>query len=213
MNPQIWSDVSVAVQTALASAITAITVTKGSPTSFAKTAHGLDDGDYVLLRCVGINDLDYLVGKVVVPDASTFTIAFDSTDSKGTATSCTAQQVTLGAEFATLQEISPSGGEAEDVQIRTIHTSQDRSLPGNQSPLVFSFTSIRDPADPGLVECKKASRTRTVRAVRYGFADGSEMLFAGRPSTSLAPGGSAANLVTTPLKINVVGQLLDLLAA
>ena len=214
MEVQVWSDVSVAVQTVLATAKVITAISKDSPAEVSSTSHGFSNGAYVLIKCKGLRDADYLVGRVANTASGTFELeGIDSTDWKGTFVSGTAELITFGAEFATLQDVSPSGGESADVAVSTIHNSQDGSIPGNFTPLVMSHGSIRDVADPGLIECRKASKVKGIRAVRYTFAEGNVMVFAGYPSTSLAPGGSAGGIVTTSLKFNVKGLLCDLEAA
>lgn len=211
MNLQIWSDVAVAVQTLLGGVKAVTGITKATEAVVACVGHGFTAGAPVMIRCTGLPDADYLVGVVdASPTTDEFTLKdINSTNWRGTFVSGTAQLITFGAEFDTLQTVSPSGGEAADVLVSTIHTSQDKSIPGNTSPIVFAFDSIRDPADPGLKECRDASRTRTTRAIRFTFADGQKVYFVARPSTTLAPGGSAGAPVTTPLKMNVAGPLTD----
>lgn len=207
MEAQIWSDVDVDVQTVLAAAKTITGITKASPAVVSSTAHGYAVGDILLLKIKGMLELDYAVVKVTAQTTDSFTLAGIDSTLFGTFTSGTAQKITFGAAAATFTDITPSGGEASQVVIQTIHVSQSYSKPGNVSALTFAFGSLWMPDDPALIELQAASRSRTVRAVRFTFADGTAMFFAGYPSVSMAPGGAAGAIVTTPVSINVRGPV------
>ncbi|MET3517804.1 hypothetical protein ABIC63_005609 [Pseudacidovorax sp. 1753] len=215
MDVQIWADVSVAVQTELGAAKVLAGVTKGAETILQCADHGFADGAPVLVRARGIGALDYAVGIVDVVDDDSFKLlGIDSTGMRGSLIAgSTVRLVTFGAEAETLQEITPSGGEAADVNIETIHPHPNYSVPGKPTPIVYSFGSLWVPTDPALVALKAAAGVREVCAVRFQWADGTQLLFAGSPSASMAPGGSSGQAVTTPLKINVRGPLATLAGA
>ena len=123
MEISTWSDVSVAVQTALGTAKAITAITKANPAVATATAHGFADGDMVLIKCNGLPDADYVVTRVLNSTTNDFEMeGVDSSAWRGTIVSATAEEITFGAEFAVLQDVTPSGGEAGDIAISTIHT-------------------------------------------------------------------------------------------
>jgi Phage tail tube protein, TTP len=206
---QIWSEVGVDVQSAATTAVAITTISKANPAVASAAAHTFVVGDIVLLRVKGFNDLDYAVVRVkAIAAGVSFTLEdIDTSAYAGTFVSGTASKITFGITAATFTDVTPSGGEADKVAIRTIHTKRDYNLPGNETPLAYAFGSLWDIADPALVALKAASRGRQVVAVRFRFLDGTVVLFAGIPSTNLAPGGAAGAAVTTPVSIDVRGWL------
>jgi hypothetical protein len=119
-----------------------------------------------------------------------------------------AEKITFGSVADVITEVTPSGGEAADIVSTTIHTSQDKSIPGNTAPLVYSLGAQWKPDDPALVEMAAAFGLKATRAVEFVFADGTTAVrFAAKPSTTMAPGGSAGGIVTTSAKLNVQGPL------
>ncbi|ROR25159.1 tail tube protein [Comamonas sp. BIGb0124] len=208
MDVQIWSDVDVDVQSELGDAVPISSISKAVDAVLGLDAgHGLAVGDPVLLRVRGMRELDYKVARVKTVAGENVTLSgVDTVDSKAFI-SGTVRKITFGLSAETFTDVTPSGGTAEDVNIRTIHGKKDFSRPGNEAPLVYEFGSLWDPSDPAIVELKKASRSRQIRAVRFGFLDETEVLFAGYPSLSNAPSGSAGAAVTTPVRINVRGEL------
>lgn len=205
MDVQLWSDVAVDISTAFGAAKPITAITKADPPVASATAHGYTAGDIVLLKTTGMLELDYAVIRVGTVTTDTFQIeGVDATLFK-TFLSGTAEEITFGLSAETFTEVSAAGGESEQVPIQTIHRRRAYNIPGNESPLVFTFGSLWIASDPVLQALVAASRARANRAVRFTFADGSVGLFAGIPSASLAPGGSAGAPVTTPVVINCRG--------
>lgn len=203
----VWSKVAVAVQTALASAVVIASITKASPAVAGSVAHGLVDGTIGLLKVSGMRQLDYRV--VRVDNAATDTFELEGVDSTtfDTFTSGTFEAITFGANASTFQDVSASGGEAASIAIATIHDDQDFEIPGNRSPLVFSFGSLWDPADPALLALKGFDDIKTPCCVQLTFATGAKILMAAFASASLAPAGSSGQPVTTPVSLRLRGRL------
>ena len=206
-NVNKWSNVAVAVQTVIAAAKTLTAITKANPPVASSTAHGFVNGDPLLLKLEGMTELDYAVVRAAGVTADTFQIeGWDST-SFGTFVSGTAQKLTLGAQCATLQDVNPSGGEAEKLLVRTIHRKQDYNLPGNRAPLEYSFGSLWMPNDSALLALNGFDRNGQPCAVSFTFETGDKVFFAMHPSAPLAPSGNAGGLVSTPVSFSLRGPL------
>jgi hypothetical protein len=206
---QIWSEVQVDVQSALAANVAITAISKTNPAIAQAADHDLVQGDIVLLRTKGFSDLDYAVVRVgaVVADVSFALEGIDATDFHGALISATASKITFGVSASTFTDVTPSGGEATKVAFQTIHMKRGFNRPGAESPLVYGFGSLWDVADPALLALQAASRKGRVLAVRFMFLDGTTVLFAGQPSVNLAPAGTAGAAVTTPVSIDVRGWL------
>jgi hypothetical protein len=204
----VWSKVAVAVQSALAAPRTITAITRANPAVVTSTAHGLIAGDIVLLEINGMRQLDYRVVRVLAaPTADTFTLEGVDSTTYDTFTSGTAKLVTLGANASTFQDVSASGGEAASISVSTIHDDQDFDIPGNRSPIVFSFGSLWDPTDPALVALKGFDDVKTPAVVQLTFATGSRVLMAAYVSAGLAPTGTSGQPVTTPVSLRLRGRL------
>lgn len=206
-NINVWSKVAVAVQTALAAAKTITAITKASPAVATSTAHGYTVGDYLLLKVNGMRQLDYRVVRVSAADTNTFTLEGVDSTTFDTFVSGTAEEVTFGANASTFQDVSASGGEAATIAISTIHDDQDFEIPGNRSPIVFSFGSLWDPADSALLALKGFDDIKTPGCVLLTFATGAKVLMAAYVSAGLAPTGSSGQPVTTPISLRLRGRL------
>ena len=203
----VWSKVAVAVQTALAAPKTITGITKANPAVATSATHGFTNGSFVLLKINGMRQLDYRVVRVANQAAGTFELEGVDSTTFDTFTSGTAELITFGAQASTFQEVSASGGEASSIEISTIHDDQNFEIPGTRSPLVFSFGSLWDAADPALLALAKFDETKTPGCILLTFATGAKILFSAYVSASLAPGGSSGQAVTTPVSFRLRGRL------
>lgn len=204
MEVQTWNNVKVAVQSVIGSAKTISAITKASPAVASSTGHGFTAGKIVLLKIKGMRKLDWRVVRVGTVTTDTFALEGIDSTSYADFVSGTAEEVTLGVEADTLQEPSPSGGEAANNTISVIHDDQDIEVPGNRSPIVYSFTSIWDVSDPFLLALAAFDEAKSAAAILIEFPSGMKMYAAATPSLSLAPGGST--VVTTPVRLSLRGK-------
>jgi hypothetical protein len=203
----VWSKVAVTVQTALAAAKTISGITKASPAVATSSAHGYTVGDYLLLKVNGMRQLNYRVVRVSAADTNTFTLEGVDSTTFDTFVSGTAEEVTFGASASTFQDVNASGGEAASIVVPTIHDDQDFDIPGNRSPIVFSFGSLWDPSDPALLALKGFDEIKTPGCLMITFATGAKVLMAAYVSAGLAPAGSSGQAVTTPISLRLRGRL------
>lgn len=206
MSVNYWSNVSVAMQSALATADTITAITKADPGVASSTSHGIADGSFVLLDIQGMHQLDDRVVRTANAGANDFELEGVDTTSYDTFTSGTAQVITFGTTISTLTDISASGGDPEFADITTIHDNVRKQAPTVTSPLVFTFESLWDVSDAGLLALKEASDAIATRAFRFTFSNGQILVFNGYVSAPLTPTGSAQDKVTTPITITSLGR-------
>jgi hypothetical protein len=203
MDINVWSKVKVAVQTLLAAPKTITDISKASPAVADSTAHGYSNGDYLLLRIVGMTQLNYRVVRVSASTTDEFTLEGIDSTLFDDFVSGTAEEITFGAQASTLQNFTPSGGEAAQILIPTIHTDQDFQIPGNRSPIVVASTSLWVPNDAALLAAKGFDDRKTPGCVLLTFATGVKLAFSAYMSCNLSPQGEAGAAVTTPLSMNL----------
>lgn len=206
MAISLWKNVSVAVQSAIAATKTITAITKASPAVCSATANGYSNGDYVLVLAQGMHQVNGRVFRVT--SAATDTFALEGCDSTlfDTFSSGTAQKLTFGTSVTTALDWSSTGGGFNMIDTTTIHAGQKSEIPGLPNSMSFSFNSIWDPSDAGLVALKTASDSQAQRAVKLTFGTGGAIVvFNGYVGCSMAPGGSAQDKVTTPVTISSTG--------
>lgn len=202
-----WSNVAVAMQSALAAADTITGITKANPGVGTSVAHGFNNGDYLFLTILGMHQLNFRVARVANKTADTFELEGIDTTLFDTFTSGTAEVITFGTSITTATSISSSGGDFDMIDTTTIHSNAKTQIPGLPSPSSFSMENIWDISDAGLLAMKSAYDAQAMRAIKFTFGTGGQiMVFAGYVAASLLPGGSAQDKVTTPSVITLYGS-------
>lgn len=207
-----WSNVAIAMQSALAAAKTLTAITKASPGVVSSTAHGYSNGDFVYLEVQGMWQLHGRVFRVASVATDTFqledvsggtglsTAAFD------TFTSGSAYKITFGTSITTATSMNVSGGDYSMIDTTTIHGNQKSEVPGLPNSLSMTFDNLWDPTDAGQAAMKSASDAQAIRAFKFTFGTGGKiMVFAGYVGFAGAPAGSAQDKVTSQAVITAHG--------
>lgn len=201
-----WSNVAVSMQSALAADLTISAITKANPGVATSTAHGLSNGDYVYLEVLGMYQLNERVVRVANVAANTFELEGVDTTLFETFTSGTANKITFGTSITTATGLTASGGNFDFIDTTTIHGNARTQLPGLPAAATYEFENIWDASDAGLLAVKTASEAQAIRAFKFVFGTGGQiMVFAGYVGGNLLPGGQAQGLVTTPIAITMNG--------
>ncbi len=201
-----WSNIGIAVQSVLAAADTITGITKANPGVATSTAHGLVNGDIVVLTIQGMYQLDGRVARVANKTNDTFELEGIDTTLFDTFTSGTAELITFGTALSTATNVTASGGDFDFIDVTTIHDNVKKQIPGLANPSTFSFENIWDVSDAGLVALKSASDSQAKRAVRFTFANGQKLYFTGYIGASLLPTGSAQEVVKTSVVVTMFGK-------
>lgn len=207
MDINVWSKVKVAVQSALAAPKTITAISKANPAVAGSTAHGYANGTYLLLKIVGMTQLNYRVVRVSGTDTDDFELEGIDSTLFDDFVSGTAEEITFGAQASTLQSFSVSGGEAGAIPVSTIHSDQDFEIPGNRTPIVIASNSLWVPSDPALLAMNGFDQIKTPGAVLLTFATGAKVLFSAFMSCNIAPQGEAGQVVTTSVGMRLRGLI------
>lgn len=201
----VWSNVGVALESARGGALTVTAITKANPGVATSTAHGLLDGDYVLLVVAGMTQVNGRVFRVAGKTTDTFQLEGENTTNYDTFTTGSAYKITYGTTISTLTGLSASGGEVALIDATTIHDTVQVQVPGVASAATYSFESIWDVSDAGLVALKAASIAKSQKALRFTFANGQKVVFIGYVGCTTLPIGNAQDKVTTPVTVTMAG--------
>lgn len=207
-----WTNVAIAMQSAIAATKTISGITKAAPGVVSSTAHGYSNGDYVYLTINGMWQLNGRVFRVCNVATDSFQLEDVSggtgvdTSSFDTFSSGTAQKLTFGTSVTTAVDMNTSGGNFAFIDTTTIHGNQKSQVPGLPDPMTMTFNNLWDPTDAGQAAMKAASDAQAKRAFKFTFGTGGKiMVFAGYVGFSGAPAGSAQDKVTSQAVITCEG--------
>ena len=202
-----WSNVAVAMQSALAAAKTITGIAKGTTATVSATAHGLANGDYVALTVNGMWQVNNRVFRVASAATDNFVLEGEDTTAFDTFTDGTLQKVTFGTSITTATTVSASGGNFGFIDTTTIHGNQKTQVPGLPDAATYNMDHLWDVTDAGLKAMKAASDAQAMRAFKFTFGTGGQiMVFLGYVGANLLPGGQAQDKVTTPSAITMFGS-------
>jgi len=201
-----WSNVAVAMQSALAATKTITGITKANPAVITSTSHGYANGDYVLLSVQGMYQMDVKIVRVAATATNTFQAEGVDSTLFDTFSTGTAALITFGTSITTATSISASGGDFDFIDTTTIHGNVKTQIPGLPNPLNYTFDNLWDTSDAGQIAMKVASDAQAQRCFKFTFGTGGKiMLFSGYVGFAGAPTGNAQDVVKSPAAITAYG--------
>lgn len=206
-----WSNVAVAMQSALGANKTITAIAVGATATVTAT-HDFVAGDYVVFDVLGMHQLNGQVRRVLsVSTTVSFVVEGTggaSLDTSGYAafTSGTCNKITFGTPITTATSMAASGGDFDFIDTTTIHSAVKSQIPGSANPLSYSFDNLWDAADAGQIAMKLASDAQAKRAFKITFGTGGPiMVFNGYVGFIGAPTGSGQDKVVSPAVITAEG--------
>ena len=143
------SNVAIAMQSSIATAVTITAISIAAPGVVTATNTYIN-GDYVLLTVNGMYQLNGRVFRVVSVSGTNFQLE-DTTGGAGLSTvgfaaftSGTAQKITFGTSITTASSLTASGGDFAFLDTTTIHTNQKSQIPGAANPISFAMENLWD---------------------------------------------------------------------
>lgn len=211
-----WTNVGVAIQSAIGAAKAHTTITATSSPNYASASFAADpslaDGDYAVFKNVaGMYQIENRVfridnGSGGGPYLRELEGLYATDLGYAAATSGNAYEITFGSNLTLATGVTVSGGEPEFVDITRIHDSQKVEVPTRTSPFSLSFECLWDPTDAGLIALKAAADALAERGVKITFSSGYIAVFNGYVSATMLPTGTAGEAVKTSVEIRASGR-------
>lgn len=208
MTTQVWSNVAIAVQSALSASQTISGITKANPAVATYSGSDPSNGDYLKITATGMSQVDGRIFRVANVNGGSNTLELEGCDSSAFDTFLTGsfEIITFGTSLSVASNVSASGGDFQFIDVTTIHDTVQKQIPGNASPTTFSLECHWAPDDAGLIALKAASDAKALRAIRITFANGYKYMMTGYVGCTLSPTGSAQQVVTTPVVLTAYGR-------
>ena len=204
MKATTWRGVAVAMESALATAVTITAITKASPGVVSYTGTDPVNGDYVLLEVTGMEQLNNVVSRVAGVDGTGNTFQLEGIDTTlfDTFTAGTARVITFGTSISTMIDMKPSGGDPKYVDNTTLSQLIDTNQPDGYNAAKYDFDNILKASDAGLLAMRAAMAAEASKCFKVRWRDGTIAVFPGYPACSMMAGGS--DKVTTPASISLL---------
>ena len=211
MAAKLWSNVAIAVQSALGSALTISGITKANPGVATSAAHGLSNGDYVVLTVTGMSQLDGRIARVANVATNTFELkGVDTSTSQGYGT------YTSGGTFTpqTMTEVgevrgitTAFDGEAQDIDVTHLRSTGKEYLTG--LPEFGNVTLnlwLPSSSDTGQAKLRALRETQTAAVFTITLASGQVAAFVGLVKSFAVTGLEVDGAVQCSCTIKVSNQ-------
>lgn len=206
MAVQVWSGVAVAVQSALATAVTISGISKASPAVVSHSGTDPSNGDFVVLNVEGMHEVDQRVFRVASVSAGvSFELEGEDSSNYSTFTSGTFEVITFGTSLGTVAGVSQSGGDKDSIDITTVHDNVRKTIPGVASEVIYTLEHNWEPGDTGLAALKAASQVSAQRAFKFTFSSGAILGMYGYVGYTGAVGGTNQDKASTQGTVNCSG--------
>jgi hypothetical protein len=206
------SGLILAMQSVIGSATAISAATNAAPGVFSSTAHGLTDGDIILIRASGMIEVNERVFVVVnkstddfqLKNAATGSVGIDTTNF-GVFSSGTFEELTLGTTIPGVSAFTPQGGEVKFLDTTTVSDTRDKQITAGTTAMSYGLTLQWDPSDTAQAAMNAASETSQSKGFRIRWPNGRYMLFYGSVGFSGMPGGDNQGITTTQAAISMNG--------
>jgi len=209
MAATVWSNVTVEVQSALATAVAISAISKADPGVVEHAGADPTSGGFVVFPDLGgmFQMRDRVARVANLGSPSSFEAEGIDTSAYGTFSAGNFQEITFGTTLATATDVNASGGEPRFADATTIHDQQVVEIPTVVEPFEVSFDNIFDVADTALIALNAISDVQDKAAVRITFSNGNIVVFYGYVVATLIPTGSALEVVKTSVTLKATGRL------
>jgi len=203
-----WSNVQIAIQTALSAANTITAISKANPGVVTAASTGIATGDFVRMDAEGMFQVDDRVFRASAAGSNAFTLEGEDTTLYDTFSSGTAKVVTFGTVMATVRGLTAGGGDFDFIDITTVHDNIRKQIPGLPQASNYALENIWDASDAALIALKTAADNQSLIAFKLAFAGGTgaKVAFLGYVGATLLPTGNAQDLVVTPVTVTMFGR-------
>ncbi len=206
------SGLVISMQSVIAAKVTVDSITNANPGVLAATAHGLVDGDLILLRAEGMVEVNERVYEVVNSTVNDFELKNVDTGSVGIDTTAfkvfssgSFEKLTMGISMSGVQEFTGQGGEVKFEDSTTVNDLRDKQFVVGSTPFSYNLTLQWDASDPAQKAMMAAFELLESRAFRITWPDGRAASFYGTIGFPGFPGGARQGITTTPAAIAMNG--------
>lgn len=209
MSVALPNGVTIALGTAVGSALTVTGLTNANPGVATSVAHGLVDGDIVIVTS-GWAKLNERVVKVDQLTVDTFSLVGIDTSSTtnypaGSGTG-SVKKVTTWTQITQILDANTSGGDMQFTNYAFLEQDFETQIPTQASPMTMTLSIADDPALAGYIAVKAAAEARTPYALRIAFPSGAYTYYYGYVSLNETPSFTKNQIQAVTATFNLLSR-------
>lgn len=200
---------TLAIESALGSAVTVSSISNANPAVASASAHGLATGDIVKLTS-GWNRLNGRVFRVTVVDVNSFSL--DGVDTTSTtrypagSSAGTATEITGWTQISQVLEFTTTGGDQQFVTVSLLEEDFERQLPTVKSAQSITMSIGDDASLPWYAVMVAANEDRTERALRLTLPDDSVIYYNGIATLNETPTTTKGQVMALAATVSLAGK-------
>jgi hypothetical protein len=168
------------IGSAYGSALTVTTLTNANPGVATSTAHGLSNGDYVVVTS-GWSRLNNRLVRVAGVTTNTFELeGINTTDTdiypSGSGIG-SVREVTTFTQITQVLQPASQGGEQQFLAYQFLEDDAQTEIPTTKTAGGFNFSVADDPTLAGYIALAAANDDRQARALRVNLSSGSKLCY------------------------------------
>lgn len=198
---------TVQIATAFAAPKTFTAITNAAPPVLTAAAHGLAEGDYVMVESSWC-EIDGRAFKAGVTDTTTVTLEGADTTSTtkyppGGGVPGSLLEVTGWTDLPCITDSSMTGGEAQFTEVACLQEDSPTNLPNGFSAATMTFTVADDDNSAAIGIIEALSEEQEMSVIRVVLRGGKEILYPGYVSITPAPTLTRGEVMTRVVSISI----------
>lgn len=197
------------IGSAVGSALTVSAATNASPCVMTSTAHGLSDGDYVIVTSGWSRTTDR-VFRVSASDTNSFALeghdTTSTTDYPAGSGVGSVKKVTTWTQLTQVLSLTSQGGEQQYATYQPLEGDREVRIPTNKSGGGLDIEVGDDPTLAGFIAAQAANDDRVARAVRITNANSSKSLFYSYISADKVPQMNVNQVQTSRVSLSHLNE-------
>lgn len=198
------------IGSAVGSALTVTTATNANPCVMTSTAHGLSNGDYVIVFSSGWARTLERVFRVANITANTFELeGHNTTDTAVYAAGSgigSVKKVTTWTQITQVLNVTSQGGEQEFAEYQPLEGDRKVRIPTIKSGGGLDIEVGDDPTLSGFIAAAAANDDRVARALRITNANSSKSLFYSYVSADKVPQMNVNQVQTARISLSHLNE-------
>lgn len=184
-------------------------ITNAKPPEATSAAHGLEDGDVLVVKS-GWTRLNDKVVRVIGSDTDSFELdGIDTTKTSVYTAGSGLGSVRAASGWAQISQITDnnsSGGEQQFATFGFLEESDDRQLPTTKSPITLSLTVADDDSLPYVAAVEAADDDREPRVLRLTLPNGATIYYNTYVSITPTPTLTRNNVMARVITLSLASR-------
>jgi hypothetical protein len=202
---------TVFIGSAYGSALTVTVATNANPCVMTSTAHGLSNGDYVVVTS-GWSRLNNKLVRVAGVTANTFELeGYDTTSTSiypATSGIGSVREVTTFTQISQILQSTSDGGEQQFLEYQFLESDAKTKIPTSKTAGGWTLSIGDDPTLAGYVALSTANDDRLPRACRINLASGSKLCYYGYCSLNKTPTLTVDELMACEATVSFLNEVV-----